>query len=178
GSRLPVLHLRAGSPGGLQRREQQLGRDRRAVLAFRRSDLDPRLHLRLPDRLKAARRTAHVSGNPNEHAEPNYWMVWLSLAVLTVVELLVAQVQGARPFVSMSQPWEPEEADGCAGIAAAAMGMARLPQSGWDLGERLRATFRTLLARRFGRIVVIGSDSPTLPPAHLTTALEALGRGA
>ena len=89
-----------------------------------------------------------------------------------------AVAAGAAPFVSMSEPWEPEEADGCAGIAAAAMGMARLPQSGWDLGERLRATFRTLLARRFGRIVVIGSDSPTLPPAHLTTALEALGRGA
>ena len=38
----------------------------------------------------------------NEHAEPNYWMVWLSLAVLTVVELMVAQVQGARAFVVFS----------------------------------------------------------------------------
>ena len=89
-----------------------------------------------------------------------------------------AVAAGAAPFVSMSEPWEPEEADGCAEIAAAARGVARLPQSGGDLGERLRATFRTLLARGFGRIVVIGSDSPTLPPAHLTTALEALGRGA
>ena len=43
-----------------------------------------------------------MSGKPNEHAEPNYWMVWLSLAVLTVVELLVAQVQGARAFVVFS----------------------------------------------------------------------------
>jgi len=45
-----------------------------------------------------------VSGKPGEHAEPNYWMVWLSLAVLTVVELLVAQVQGegTRKFVIFS----------------------------------------------------------------------------
>ena len=43
-----------------------------------------------------------MSGKPSEHAEPNYWMVWLSLAVLTVVELLVAQVQGARAFVIFS----------------------------------------------------------------------------
>jgi cytochrome c oxidase subunit IV len=43
-----------------------------------------------------------VSGKTDDHAEPNYWMVWLSLAVLTVVELLVAQVQGARAFVIFS----------------------------------------------------------------------------
>jgi cytochrome c oxidase subunit IV len=43
-----------------------------------------------------------VTGTNNAHAEPNYWMVWLSLAVLTVVELLVAQVQGARAFVIFS----------------------------------------------------------------------------
>jgi cytochrome c oxidase subunit IV len=43
-----------------------------------------------------------VSGTTNDHAEPNYWMVWLALAILTVVELLVAQVQGARAFVIFS----------------------------------------------------------------------------
>jgi cytochrome c oxidase subunit 4 len=43
-----------------------------------------------------------VTTQTNDHAEPNYWMVWLALAVLTVVELLVAQVQGARPFVIFS----------------------------------------------------------------------------
>jgi cytochrome c oxidase subunit 4 len=43
-----------------------------------------------------------ATGKTHEHAEPNYWMVWLSLAILTVVELLVAQVQGARAFVVFS----------------------------------------------------------------------------
>jgi rSAM/selenodomain-associated transferase 1 len=89
-----------------------------------------------------------------------------------------AVAAGASPFVSMSEPWEPEDPDGCAGIAEAALGMARLPQRGADLGERLQDTFRTLLARGLGPVVVIGSDSPTLPPAHLTTALSALERGA
>jgi len=89
-----------------------------------------------------------------------------------------AVAAGAAPFVSMSEPWEPEDADGCAGIAEAARGMARLPQRGADLGERLQDTFRTLVTRGLGPVVVIGSDSPTLPPAHLTTALEALERRA
>ena len=43
-----------------------------------------------------------MTGTNNAHAEPNYWMVWLALAILTVVELLVAQVQGARAFVVIS----------------------------------------------------------------------------
>ncbi len=43
-----------------------------------------------------------MTGTTNEHAEPNYWMVWLALAILTVVELLVAQVHGARAFVIFS----------------------------------------------------------------------------
>jgi len=37
-----------------------------------------------------------ATGTRDEHAEPNYWLVWLGLAVLTVVELLVAQVRGGR----------------------------------------------------------------------------------
>jgi len=45
-----------------------------------------------------------VTSRTDDHAEPNYWMVWLALAVLTVVELGVAQVkgEGARPFVIFS----------------------------------------------------------------------------
>jgi cytochrome c oxidase subunit IV len=43
-----------------------------------------------------------VTGKTNDHAEPNYWMVWLALAILTVIELLVARVQGARAFVIFS----------------------------------------------------------------------------
>jgi len=43
-----------------------------------------------------------VTGKTKDHAEPNYWMVWLALAILTVIELLVARVQGARAFVIFS----------------------------------------------------------------------------
>ena len=45
-----------------------------------------------------------MTSKADDHAEPNYWMVWLALAVLTVIELLVARVQGegARPFVIFS----------------------------------------------------------------------------
>ena len=43
-----------------------------------------------------------MTSRTDDHAEPNYWMVWLALAVLTVVELGVAQVQGARAYVIFS----------------------------------------------------------------------------
>ncbi len=43
-----------------------------------------------------------MTGKTKDHAEPNYWMVWLALAILTVIELLVARVQGARAFVIFS----------------------------------------------------------------------------
>jgi cytochrome c oxidase subunit 4 len=45
-----------------------------------------------------------VTSKTDDHAEPDYWMVWLALAVLTIVELLVAQVQspGTRAFVIFS----------------------------------------------------------------------------
>ena len=43
-----------------------------------------------------------MTNTSGDHAEPNYWIVWLALAILTVVELLVAQVQGARPYVIIS----------------------------------------------------------------------------
>jgi len=32
-----------------------------------------------------------VSSNTQQHAEPNYWYVWLALLILTVVELGVAR---------------------------------------------------------------------------------------
>jgi rSAM/selenodomain-associated transferase 1 len=96
-----------------------------------------------------------------------------SLRLLTAGALAA----GAVPFLSLSEPWEPEGPDGHAGIAAAAAGIARLPQSGTVLGERLRGTFQTLFARAHRRVVVIGSDSPTLPAAILTSAFPALRRG-
>src|SRR2546428_581640 len=103
---LPVLHLRPCRPGGVHRGEQQRRRNRRSLLALRRPDLDPGLHVRLPHRLIAERRTALVTGKTKDHAEPNYWMVWLAPAILTVIELLVGRVAGARALLILS-PFAP-----------------------------------------------------------------------
>ena len=43
-----------------------------------------------------------MSSQADGHAEPNYWMVWLALAVLTVIELAVAKVPNAKAFVIIS----------------------------------------------------------------------------
>jgi len=85
-----------------------------------------------------------------------------------------AAESGAAPFVSFSEAWSPGRRKDLAGIARAAAGMARIAQRGSDLGRRLLGTFRSLRARGFRRIVVIGSDSPTLPPAILRAAFAAL----
>ena len=47
-----------------------------------------------------------------------------------------------------------------------------LPQRGADLGERERGVFRDLFAAGYARVVMIGSDLPTLPAAHVGRALE------
>ena len=48
-----------------------------------------------------------------------------------------------------------------------------LPQRGADLGERERGcVFRDLFAAGYGRVVMIGSDLPTLPRTHVARALE------
>jgi glycosyltransferase A (GT-A) superfamily protein (DUF2064 family) len=52
-----------------------------------------------------------------------------------------------------------------------------LEQRGGDLGERLAGVIERAAALDLGPLVVIGADSPTLPPAYLATALGALARG-
>ncbi len=47
-----------------------------------------------------------------------------------------------------------------------------LPQRGADLGEREHGVFRDLFAAGYARVVMIGSDLPTLPAAHVDRALE------
>jgi uncharacterized protein len=49
-----------------------------------------------------------------------------------------------------------------------------LPQRGESLGERLLNATRDLLSARYESICLINSDSPTLPPAILLAAIEAL----
>jgi hypothetical protein len=49
-----------------------------------------------------------------------------------------------------------------------------LPQSGDDLGERMRNALGHCLSEGFRRVAVIGSDSPDLPASVLTEAFSAL----
>jgi rSAM/selenodomain-associated transferase 1 len=49
-----------------------------------------------------------------------------------------------------------------------------LPQRGQGLGERMAALFETHAAEGFDRIVLRGTDSPTLPPERIHEAFDAL----
>lgn len=51
-----------------------------------------------------------------------------------------------------------------------------LEQKGEDLGARLEAAFAEAHALGFGPIVVVGSDSPTLPPSYVERAFQTLAR--
>jgi rSAM/selenodomain-associated transferase 1 len=51
-----------------------------------------------------------------------------------------------------------------------------LPQSGQTLGDRMRNGARDLLASGFDAVVMIGSDLPNLPAAHVSAALGILMR--
>ncbi len=50
-------------------------------------------------------------------------------------------------------------------------------QRGTDLGDRMQAVIEEASAQGFGPIVLIGTDSPTLPPALLQMATNALHAG-
>lgn len=85
-----------------------------------------------------------------------------------------ARDAGATPFLAFSEPWEPGPEAECAALAAEAAGLQRRPQSGGDLGERLTRTFRDLTREGYRHVVVLGSDSPTLPDTILPSAFAAL----
>jgi len=51
-----------------------------------------------------------------------------------------------------------------------------LPQRGSTLGERMCEGTRDLLSSGFDAVVLIGSDLPTLPPAHVSAALSIVTR--
>ena len=51
-----------------------------------------------------------------------------------------------------------------------------LPQRGATLGDRMHQGMRELFELGFDGVVMIGSDLPTLPSGHVSTALEILAR--
>ena len=53
--------------------------------------------------------------------------------------------------------------------------LAMTPQRGEGLGERMQAALDDAFLQGFSPLVLIGTDSPTLPPAVLAEAVEQLG---
>lgn len=53
-------------------------------------------------------------------------------------------------------------------------GISLFPQNGIDLGERMLNAFQWAFSRGESRVVIIGSDSPTLPPQFLNSAFDHL----
>lgn len=51
-----------------------------------------------------------------------------------------------------------------------------VPQNGLDLGERLANVFKELFSDNFEQIVIIGSDSPTLPTSYIEKSFLLLNR--
>lgn len=49
-----------------------------------------------------------------------------------------------------------------------------LPQQGNNLGKRIYEAIKTVISQGYDRVIVIGSDSPTLQPDHVRKALENL----
>jgi rSAM/selenodomain-associated transferase 1 len=84
----------------------------------------------------------------------------------------------AAPWIAFSEPWEPPPRGACALLRRRLSGVARLPQVGGDLGERMQNTFRDLLGRGHQGVVIFGSDSPTLTAGRLRDACDALRGGA
>lgn len=56
-------------------------------------------------------------------------------------------------------------------------GLLWLEQRGDDLGERMEGVVGCAYAQGFGPLLLVGADSPTLPPSFLTRALEGLAGG-
>jgi len=88
-----------------------------------------------------------------------------------------ARASGAIPYLSFSEPWRVSRRGPDAGLARAAAGIARLPQTSGALGRRMRTTLRELLRRGHDRVIILGSDAPTLPPERITRALQYLNAG-
>lgn len=83
---------------------------------------------------------------------------WRRLAVLT----------GVRRYLYCDQAWEPfEELAGPEHFAI---------QHGADLGARMINSMKELSLRGHDRILLLGSDSPMLPMAHVEQAFLALDR--
>jgi len=53
-------------------------------------------------------------------------------------------------------------------------GLGWIEQRGADLGERLERVSAEVFRVGFGPVVIVGADSPTLPPSYIESAIDAL----
>jgi rSAM/selenodomain-associated transferase 1 len=84
---------------------------------------------------------------------------------------LMRQIPDVQPVVA----YLPAEAETY--FANLAPDFEHILQKGPDLGVRLDNALTSYLRRGYRRVVIINSDSPTLPPSCLTAAFEALAGG-
>jgi hypothetical protein len=89
-----------------------------------------------------------------------------------------AAAADAVPYVAFSEPSPGTSAGPDRRLSRAIGDIELLPQRGEDLGERLLHTCDDLLQRDHPGVVVIGSDSPTLPANRLVQARAALRQDA
>jgi uncharacterized protein len=84
---------------------------------------------------------------------------------------LARQTPDVHPVIA----YAPADAEAC--FAALAPDLARVPQQGATLGERLAAVTTQAFASGASAVVVMSSDSPSLPPAYLNRAFALLAAG-
>jgi uncharacterized protein len=84
----------------------------------------------------------------------------------------VARATGAPVVVSYTPEVARDE------IAALAPGLSVVAQRGDDLGARMHRAMADLFDSGTQAVVLIGSDLPSLPPAHIEEAFARLGSGA
>ena len=112
----------------------------------------------LPGRVKTRLRTCLTAAQAAELHAAFVADTWRRLAVLT----------GVRRYLYCDQAWEPfEELAGPEQFAI---------QHGVDLGARMLNCMKELSLCGHDRILLLGSDSPTLPIAHVEQAFLALDR--
>lgn len=81
---------------------------------------------------------------------------------------LVKQISNCKIYVAFTPSQREESFDGII-----PKGFARFPQEGSDLGERMLNAFRHALAKT-QPVVILGSDSPTLPQNYVEQAFDRL----
>ncbi|MBI3596926.1 MAG: TIGR04282 family arsenosugar biosynthesis glycosyltransferase [Nitrospirae bacterium] len=86
---------------------------------------------------------------------------------------MISQLSGVVPFIACTPSREEPFFRGMADR----YGVNLLDQKGKDLGEKMAGTLNTLLDRGWNQVVILGTDSPTLPSSILEEAFAALSEG-